>query len=317
MWIGGCAQMSSDGAHVQQPTTQSKIVLIPNSVDFSDVAVGQKNSQTLKLSNSGTTNAQITSIAVTGAGLSITGVTLPFSLAPQASETFNVEFAPKSTGSVTGTLSIESAGVSQNFNVKGAGTKAQAKLQTDPVSIDFGKLAVKNTSQRKVTITNTGNARCTITKVSLSGTGFSISGVPSQLVLDPQQTASFEVTFKPQAKGATKGSIGFVSKDLSAAPAISLAGDAVDAGSVPAASHHSVKLEWDAAPGNPAGYNVYRGEQNGGPYDKLTSSSAKSTNFTDTDVQSGQKYYYVVTSVNRGGHESKHSDQVSVTIPTP
>ena len=309
--------MGTNAAHIQEPTTQAKIVLVPNSVDFSSVVLGQKNSQTLKLSNTDTKSVRINNITVTGAGLSITGVTLPFSLNAQASETFNVEFAPKSAGTITGTLTIESAVAAQTFNVKGTGTKAQPALQTDPASIDFGKLAVKKTSARKVSVSNTGNAKITISKVSLSGTGFSVSGLPSQFALEPQQTTSFEVSFHPQAKGLVKGSLGFVSKDLTNPLSLSLAGDAVDAGSVPASSNHSVNLEWDATPGKVAGYNVYRGQESSGPYDKLTDSATQSTNYADTNVESGRKYYYFVTSVNRSGHESKHSDQVSVTIPNP
>jgi hypothetical protein len=314
---GGCAQMSTDGARVQQPGAQSKIVLVPNSVDFSNVVLGQKNSQTVKLTNGDTKRIQITGISIAGAGLSVTAVTLPLSLEPQASETFNIEFAPKSSGPVSGTLTIESTVAAQTFSVKGTGAKAKPGLQTDPVSIDFGKLAVKKTSTKKVTVTNTGNSKITINKVALSGTGFGVSGLPSQFALEPQQTTTFEISFHPQAKGVIKGSLSFSSKDLSTPLAMPLAGNAVDPGSVPASSGHTVNLEWNASPGKVAGYNVYRSEESGGPYDKLTNSLNSDTTFSDSNVKSGQTYFYVVTSVNHGGHESKRSDQVSVTVPNP
>ena len=315
-----CAQMSADGGHTAQspqPAAQSKIVLVPNAIDFSGVVLGQKNSQTVKLTNSDSKRLQITDISIAGAGLSVTGVTLPLSLDPQGSETFNIDFAPKSSGPVSGTLTIRSTLGAASFNVKGTGTKSQPKLQTDPASIDFGKLAVKKTTTRKVTISNTGNSKVNISKVTLSGTGFSISELPSQFALEPQQSTSFEVSFHPQAKGVVKGSLSFTSRDLPTPLALSLAGDAVDAGSVPANSGHTVTLEWNASPGNVSGYNVYRSEDSGGPYDKLTNSLSSNTTYLDSEVESGQKYYYVVTSVNHGGHESNRSDQVSVTIPNP
>lgn len=309
--------MSTDGARAQQPGVQSKIVLVPNSIDFSSVVLGQKNSQTVKLTNGDTKRIHITNVSIAGAGLSVGGVTLPLSLDPQASETFNLEFAPKSSGPVSGTLTIESTVPTQIFTVKGVGTKAKPRLQTDPASIDFGKIAVKKTTTRQVTVSNTGNSKITVNKVALSGSGFSVSDLPSQFSLEPLQTTTFQVTFHPQAKGNVKGSLSFTSKELSSPVAMALAGNAVDPGSVPASSGHTVNLEWDASPGKVAGYNVYRSEQPGGPYDKLTNSLNSDTTFSDSQVQSGLTYYYVVTSVNHGGHESKHSGQASVTIPNP
>jgi uncharacterized glyoxalase superfamily protein PhnB len=309
--------MSADNAQPPKTAAQSKIVLIPNAIDFSSVVLGQKNSQTVKLTNGDSKQVQITDISIAGAGLSVTGVTLPLSLGPQDSDTFNINFAPKSSGPVSGTLTIQSTLAAATFNVKGTGAKAQPKLQTDPASIDFGKLAVKKTTTRKVTISNTGNSKVNISKVSLGGTAFSVSDLPSQFALEPQQSTSFQVSFHPQAKGVVKGSLSFTSKDLTAPLTLMLSGNAVDAGSVPASSGHTVTLEWEASSGNVSGYNVYRSEESGGPYDKLTSSLSGSTSYLDAEVEAGQKYYYVVTSVNHSGHESKRSEQVSVTIPNP
>jgi len=37
--------------------------------------------------------------------------------------------------------------------------------------------------------------------------------------------------------------------------------------------------------------------------------------FSDTNVQSGQTYYYVVTAVNNSGLESGYSNAVQAVIP--
>ena len=75
-------------------------------------------------------------------------------------------------------------------------------------------------------------------------------------------------------------------------------------------------LGWTASTSSVIGYNVYRGTVTGGPYSsKLTSSPVASTQFTDTSVQSGQTYYYVVTSVNSSDVESAYSGQATATIP--
>jgi fibronectin type 3 domain-containing protein len=77
-----------------------------------------------------------------------------------------------------------------------------------------------------------------------------------------------------------------------------------------------VSLSWTAS-GSPGitGYNVYQGTVSGGPYTKLTSAPIQATQYTDTTVQSGNTYFYVVTSVNSSGEESAFSNQTAATIP--
>ena len=82
---------------------------------------------------------------------------------------------------------------------------------------------------------------------------------------------------------------------------------------------HKVTLTWQAAAGSPgkavASYNVYRGTISGGPYAQINSALDASTNDTDTTVQSGYTYYYVVTAVDSNGSESVSSSQVQAAIP--
>lgn len=80
---------------------------------------------------------------------------------------------------------------------------------------------------------------------------------------------------------------------------------------------HSVTLEWTASASAVIGYNVYRGTQDGGPYAPLNSSLVTTTQYEDSQVQSGQTYFYVVTAVDSNNVESENSNQVSAKIPTP
>jgi Abnormal spindle-like microcephaly-assoc'd, ASPM-SPD-2-Hydin len=315
-----CAQMASNSVNAADPNSQSKIVLVPNAVDFSNVALGQKNTQTIRISNEDAKAIQVESIRVTHGGNSfnISGLAFPFSLAPQASRTFNVEFAPKSAGPATATVTIESSlPVNVTFNVKGIGAKNLLKLQTNPASINFGNLVVKGKAQHTVVISNTGNSKVEVDRVTLSGAGFALSQLPAKFELGPQQEASFLVTFSPQTKGSATGSLQFFSKDLGTPLTISLTGAGVDSTSSPSDSSHTVSLTWDASPGNVKGYNVYRSELSDGPFIQLTSIPTPNLDYVDTNVASGQEYFYVVTSVNHGGHESTHSQEISVIIPNP
>jgi fibronectin type 3 domain-containing protein len=75
---------------------------------------------------------------------------------------------------------------------------------------------------------------------------------------------------------------------------------------------------WDQSPsGNLQGYKVYRSQVSGGPYSPISGMLTTSTSqFADQTVVSGQKYFYVVTSVDVNGLESVASSEVSITVPT-
>jgi fibronectin type 3 domain-containing protein len=64
-----------------------------------------------------------------------------------------------------------------------------------------------------------------------------------------------------------------------------------------------------------AGYNVYQGTVSGGPYAKLTSGPVSAIQYTDTTVQSGNTYFYVVTSVDSSNDESAFSNEAVATVP--
>jgi len=77
---------------------------------------------------------------------------------------------------------------------------------------------------------------------------------------------------------------------------------------------HSVSLTWKASTsGNVVGYNVYRGSSSGS-YGLLNSMNSATT-YTDTTVQNGQTYLYVVTAVDSAGAESPHSNAAQAVIP--
>jgi fibronectin type 3 domain-containing protein len=79
-------------------------------------------------------------------------------------------------------------------------------------------------------------------------------------------------------------------------------------------AQHSVQLKWN--PSNSAGvtgYKVYRSTISGGYYALL--SGATGLIFTDTMVQSGTTYYYVVAALNGAGQQSPYSNQVKALIP--
>ena len=64
-----------------------------------------------------------------------------------------------------------------------------------------------------------------------------------------------------------------------------------------------------------SGYDVYRGTTSGGPYSKVNGSTDASNTYSDTTIQAGETYYYVVTSLNSAGTQSNYSNQVTAVVP--
>ncbi len=182
-------------------------------------------------------------------------------------------------------------------------------LSATPASLTFGNVNTGASSTLAVTLTNSGNSQVTISNVSISGAGFNASGLSAGQILAPGQGGTLNVTFTPAVAGSVTGSLAVVSSASNSPATIPLSGTGSQ--TVP----HSADLSWTASTSIVAGYNVYRGVQSGGPYTKLTSTPVVLTIHTDSTVQSGQTYFYVVTAVDLNNLETVHSNEVSAVIP--
>jgi len=85
------------------------------------------------------------------------------------------------------------------------------------------------------------------------------------------------------------------------------------AGLVATAGNAQVALTW-AATTKATNYYVKRSTTSGGPYSQVSTPSA--TNFTDTGLSNGTKYFYVVSAYNSAG-QSANSSEVNATPTAP
>lgn len=303
---GGNTTVSVTGTGVQPGLS-----VTPGSVSFGNVSTTTANSQTIQLKNTGSASLTVSQAAASGAGFSVTGLALPLTLAAGQASTFNVQFAPQSAGSVSGSVAIVSNAPNSPSVVplSGTGVTSTYTLAVNPASVSFGNVTTGSSATQSVTISNTGNANVTISQITETGAGFALTGASVPVTLAPSQSMTIGVQFAPSATGTASGSIIIVS-DATNSPVIALSGAGVSA---PVA--HSVALTWNASTSTVVGYNVYRGTTSGGPYTKLNSSPVGALTFTDTTVQNGTTYYYVTTAVDSSGYESVYSNEVAVSIP--
>jgi fibronectin type 3 domain-containing protein len=152
----------------------------------------------------------------------------------------------------------------------------------------------------------------TISSANVTGAGFAVSGASFPLTLNPNQTVTLSVQFDPTAAGSATGTLTIVSNSSTNPTAVvNLSGTGV-------APSYAVDLTWDAPTSSPdpvAGYYVYRAPSGGSSYQLLNTAAVTSTEYTDTTVQSGQTYDYIVESVDASGVTSVASNMAALTIP--
>jgi hypothetical protein len=208
-------------------------------------------------------------------------------------------------------LAAFKAAASGSSSASGLGSSPsanQGQLSASTVTLNFGNVNIGSSGSQTITLSNSGAANVAISDVSISGAGIGASGLSVGLILTSGQTATLNVAFAPAATGSVSGSITITSSAANSPMSIAVSGTGLQPVS------YSVNLAWNAVTGA-AGYNVYRGTVSGGPYTLLTSALITTTSFIDTNVPSGQTYYYAVTSVNSEGVQSTFSSPASAAIP--
>jgi len=284
----------------------------PTSINFGNDVVGTNLSQALIIRNTGTAALTITQVNPTVSVFSVSGFSLPLNVAAGQQTTITVAFRPTTAGAVSGNLSMVSnaPGSPTSIGLSGTGVAATLTLNMTPTSLSFGNVTTGTSSaSENVTITNTGNANITISQISVSGTGYSLTGGSTPVTLTPSQNLILVAQFSPLAAGSVSGSISIVSNASGSPASVTLSGTGV------APVQHSVTLSWNGSTSVVSGYNVYRSTVSGSSYVKVNTSLDSGLGFTDTTVQSGTTYYYVTTAVDASNNESAFSNEVPAVIP--
>ena len=279
----------------------------PSSLAFGEVQVGNTANISETLTNTGGVSVTISQANVTNGSFSISGLNLPVTLDPNQSVTLTAIFAPASTGSASGTLTIASDASNGSLNIALSGTgTAATQLSISPTSLDFGTVSVGSSSGLSASLNATGGA-VTVSAASTNSSEFVLSGIGFPLTIDAGQSAPFTVTFTPNASGSASAKLRFVSDASNSPSDQSLSGT----GQV---QSHSVALSWNAAQ-DAVSYNVYRKLSTDNNYTQVAT-GLTGTTYTDSSAAAGNTYDYAVTAVNADNQESGYSNIARATIPS-
>ena len=216
----------------------------PLSIDFGNVNVGGSATRTLTISNLGSSDLEILYVGGLTLPLSISpGQTnpcpstssVPFTLAPSQSCTYDITFSPSQAGQVNVQLTINSNDPDENplyINIVGVGISSDNPLiSVDPASIDFGVQGIGTRSQSsRITVSNIGGQPLSVNSATLTDTNNFIITLDncSGNQLQSGDICYIDVAFEPSQMGIINASLIIDSNDpANPSFSISLSGEGI------------------------------------------------------------------------------------------
>ena len=187
--------------------TAPAATVYPAGASFFDQKVNTTSpGRTMILLNSGTAPMNITKI-VTSGNFSQTN-NCGASLSVGANCSIVVRFSPKSTGALSGSLSVsdDAPGSPQVFTLAGTGVTGSIVLR--PASLDFGSRTVGQATQTaSVDLINESGAKVNISSIVVSGDFTQKNACANTIPTSPGTPCRLDITFTPTASGTRNGTI--------------------------------------------------------------------------------------------------------------
>ena len=205
--------VSLAGAGVASPLT-----LAPAALSFGSVPVGMSSALPVTVTNS--SNFAITFLEVSTTGNYTLGGNCPVpgsSLAALASCTLEITFAPLTTGTLTGQLSVATSASTLPLTASLTGVGTLGNLVVSPGSLAFGSVAVGASASLMLMLTNNGTAP--VTALSLNTTAdYAVTTPCAQTALAPGSTCNLGITFSPTVASTDNGTLTITTASPSTLP---------------------------------------------------------------------------------------------------
>ncbi len=199
------------------PTPEPGIYLMPPSLAFGQVQIGDSATLSASITSVGNGDLELGTLSVVGTGeFTLTTDPSGMTLAPGTWTLVEVTYAPVDGGSDTAEVMIPSNDPDEPLVVlelSGAEDPVP-DIDADPLTVDFGLVDQGLTASEAVTVSNAGTATLTVTGISLSGSSdfsWTAVGIPGQL--SPGDSGTLTVTYEPSDDVADSGTITLTSND--------------------------------------------------------------------------------------------------------
>ena len=182
------------------PTPAPDIDVLPTTLVYGQVLLGQSMPLTANITNAGTLDLELDTLTVVGTSeYAITVDPSGTTLAPGAAAMVEVTYTPTNSGPDLADLEIPSNDPDEPVVVVplvGA-DEAVPEIDVDPLTVDFGSVDIGQTETETVTVTNLGGASLTVSGVFLSGSSeftFVAGSLPGTLAAGASRTISVVYT---------------------------------------------------------------------------------------------------------------------------
>ncbi len=218
------------------PTDAPAVAVSPQPISFANQGTGSTSApQTVTVTNAGSAPLSISSITITGTNSGDFAQTSncpvsPATLATGGNCTVSVTFTPSATDTRTASLIItdDAAGSPHQVTITGTGATPAPAVTLSPTSLTFAAETVGSTSApQTVTLTNSGSAALSITKIAASGDYTQSNGCGASLAVGASCTIS--VTFSPKGSGSRTGSVAITDNASGSPQSFSLSGTGIAA----------------------------------------------------------------------------------------
>lgn len=198
----------SVGSSTQQLTVSAA------SHDFGNVTINTVANGSITLTNSGAANLTISHVAVLGNGFDLSPIQTPATVPPGGSVVVNFGFAPKASGNFSGSLNVTSNDpITPTVAVALAGAATSqliGKLVAMPAALNFNNVQQGSTTSAVTTLKNVGTANVTVSQINLSGSGFSVSGIATPVLVVPGESLTLTVKYSPTSTKTSSGNMAIV-----------------------------------------------------------------------------------------------------------
>lgn len=232
-WVGGHLTVASNASNsnLKIPiqgsgvtNTTGQLSATPSVLNLGSVNVGSTATASGSLSATGA-SVTINAASSSNSAFTLTGLSLPATIAAGQTVPFSVAFSPKASGSLTATLSFTSNAqtATTTESVSGTGTSPVGQLTVSPTSLSFGNVVVGSSSSASATLSASGTS-VTISSDSTSNTGFTVSGLSLPVTIPAGQSVPFTVSYSPSSTGSTTATLSFSSNAQTGTTTESLSG---------------------------------------------------------------------------------------------
>ncbi|PYV52937.1 MAG: hypothetical protein DMG91_18255, partial [Acidobacteria bacterium] len=217
--------------------TPGSLTGTPTALNFSTVKVGSSQTLNASVTNSGGSSVSVSGASISGSGYSMSGMSMPLTLSPGQSKSFSVTFKPQTSGAANGRLAITSTATNSNLDIPLSANAVMAgTLTAGSATLSWGNVPVGTSQNQPETLTNSGGSSVTVSQASISGAGFSVSGLTVPMTLAPGQSTSFSIGFAPSSGGSKTGTLNIASDASNPSLAVALSGTGQTPGMLGASS---------------------------------------------------------------------------------